>query len=104
LTCCWIIFGTTLSTLKHSGGIAAIQRRLCHHRRTAHFSDHHCLVVRLLLSKVHQASRHPPALQLPAPLLVTVGFPAMAAVLMGMLVQKHRCRWCGGYAPIIVWD
>ncbi len=98
----WIIFGAILllNTLKHSGGIAAIRRgfsNISPDRRVQ------ALIVAWLFGCfIEGASGFGTPAAIAAPLLVAIGFPAMAAVLMGMLVQSTPVSFGAVGTPIIV--
>ncbi|WP_312934631.1 L-lactate permease, partial [Stutzerimonas nitrititolerans] len=84
----WIIFGAILllNTLKHSGGITAIRAgftTISPDRRIQAI-----IIAWLFGCFIEGASGFGTPAAIAAPLLVAVGFPAMAAVLMGMLVQS----------------
>jgi lactate permease len=84
----WIIFGAILllNTLKHSGGITAIRAgfaTISPDRRIQAI-----IIAWLFGCFIEGASGFGTPAAIAAPLLVAIGFPAMAAVLMGMLVQS----------------
>lgn len=84
----WIIFGAILllNTLKHSGGITAIRASF-----TTISPDRRIqaiIIAWLFGCFIEGASGFGTPAAIAAPLLVAVGFPAMAAVLLGMLVQS----------------
>ena len=84
----WIIFGAILllNTLKHSGGIAAIRRgfsNISPDRRVQ------VLIVAWLFGCfIEGASGFGTPAAVAAPLMVALGFPALAAVVMGMMVNQ----------------
>ena len=85
----WIIFGAILllNTLKHSGGITAIRAgftTISPDRRIQAI-----IIAWLFGCFIEGASGFGTPAAIAAPLLVAVGFPAMAAVLL-MLVQSTR--------------
>ena len=98
----WIIFGAILllNTLKHSGGIRAIRAgfsNISPDRRVQ------ALIVAWLFGCfIEGASGFGTPAAIAAPLLVAVGFPAMAAVLLGMLVQSTPVSFGAVGTPIVV--
>ncbi|MFC3606323.1 L-lactate permease [Stutzerimonas tarimensis] len=98
----WIIFGAILllNTLKHSGGIAAIRAgftTISPDRRIQAI-----IIAWLFGCFIEGASGFGTPAAIAAPLLVAIGFPAMAAVLMGMLVQSTPVSFGAVGTPIIV--
>jgi lactate permease len=98
----WIIFGAILllNTLKHSGGITAIRAgfaTISPDRRIQAI-----LIAWLFGCFLEGASGFGTPAAIAAPLLVAIGFPAMAAVLMGMLVQSTPVSFGAVGTPIIV--
>lgn len=98
----WIIFGALLllNTLKHSGGITAIRAgftTISPDRRIQAI-----IIAWLFGCFIEGASGFGTPAAIAAPLLVAVGFPAMAAVLMGMLVQSTPVSFGAVGTPIIV--
>ncbi|MFU2489284.1 L-lactate permease [Thauera sp. WH-1] len=98
----WIIFGAILllNTLKHSGGIAAIRRgfsNISPDRRVQ------ALIVAWLFGCfIEGASGFGTPAAVAAPLLVALGFPALAAVVLGMMVQSTPVSFGAVGTPIIV--
>ncbi len=98
----WIIFGAILllNTLKHSGGIAAIRRgfsNISPDRRVQ------ALIVAWLFGCfIEGASGFGTPAAVAAPLMVALGFPALAAVVMGMMVQSTPVSFGAVGTPIIV--
>ncbi|WP_193073511.1 L-lactate permease [Pseudomonas sp. FME51] len=102
LSLLWIIFGAILllNTLKYSGGIAAIRSGF-----VAISPDPRIQVIIicwLFGCFIEGASGFGTPAAIVAPLLVAVGFPAMAAVLMGMLLQSTPVSFGAVGTPIIV--
>jgi len=102
LSLLWIIFGAILllNTLKYSGGIAAIRSGFA-----AISPDPRIQVVIicwLFGCFIEGASGFGTPAAIVAPLLVAMGFPAMAAVLMGMLLQSTPVSFGAVGTPIIV--
>lgn len=98
----WIIFGAILllNTLKHSGGITAIRAgftTISPDRRIQAI-----IIAWLFGCFIEGASGFGTPAAIAAPLLVAVGFPAMAAVLLGMLVQSTPVSFGAVGTPIIV--
>ncbi len=98
----WIIFGAILllNTLKHSGGINAIRAgftTISPDRRIQAI-----IIAWLFGCFIEGASGFGTPAAIAAPLLVAVGFPAMAAVLLGMLVQSTPVSFGAVGTPIVV--
>lgn len=98
----WIIFGAILllNTLKHSGGITAIRAgfaTISPDRRVQAI-----IIAWLFGCFIEGASGFGTPAAIAAPLLVAIGFPAMAAVLLGMLVQSTPVSFGAVGTPIIV--
>ncbi|MBF6623298.1 MAG: L-lactate permease [Pseudomonas stutzeri] len=98
----WIIFGAILllNTLKHSGGITAIRAgftTISPDRRIQTI-----IIAWLFGCFIEGASGFGTPAAIAAPLLVAVGFPAMAAVLMGMLVQSTPVSFGAVGTPIVL--
>lgn len=98
----WIIFAAILllNTLKHSGAISAIRRG---------FSDispdrrvQVIIVAWLLGCFIEGASGFGTPAAVVAPLLVALGFPALAAVMAGMMVQSTPVSFGAVGTPIVV--
>ena len=98
----WIIFGALLllNTLKHSGGIASIRSGFT--RITPDRRIQAILIAWLFGCFIEGASGFGTPAAIAAPLLVAVGFPAMAAVLLGMLVQSTPVSFGAVGTPIVV--
>ena len=98
----WIIFGAILllNTLKHSGAIMAIRAgftTISPDRRIQAI-----IIAWLFGCFIEGASGFGTPAAIAAPLLVAVGFPAMAAVLLGMLVQSTPVSFGAVGTPIVV--
>lgn len=98
----WIIFGAILllNTLKHSGGITAIRAgfaTISPDRRIQAI-----IIAWLFGCFIEGASGFGTPAAIAAPLLVAIGFPAMAAVMLGMLVQSTPVSFGAVGTPIIV--
>lgn len=98
----WIIFGAILllNTLKHSGGITAIRAgfaTISPDRRIQ------ALIIAWLFGCfIEGASGFGTPAAIAAPLLVAIGFPALAAVILGMLVQSTPVSFGAVGTPILV--
>ena len=98
----WIIFGAILllNTLKHSGAIAVIRAgftTISPDRRIQAI-----IIAWLFGCFIEGASGFGTPAAIAAPLLVAIGFPALAAVLMGMLVQSTPVSFGAVGTPIII--
>ncbi|WP_308217596.1 L-lactate permease [Paenalcaligenes niemegkensis] len=98
----WIIFGAILllNTLKHSGGITAIRAgfvSISPDRRIQAI-----IVAWLFGCFIEGASGFGTPAAIAAPLLVALGFPAMAAVMLGMMVQSTPVSFGAVGTPMIV--
>lgn len=98
----WIIFGAILllNTLKHSGAITTIRRSFSNispDRRVQMI-----IVAWLFGCFIEGASGFGTPAAVVAPLLVALGFPAMAAVMAGMMVQSTPVSFGAVGTPIVV--
>ena len=98
----WIIFGAILllNTLKHSGGIAAIRNGfsgISPDRRVQAI-----IVAWLFGCFIEGASGFGTPAAVAAPLMVALGFPALAAVVVGMMIQSTPVSFGAVGTPIIV--
>lgn len=98
----WIIFGAILllNTLKHSGAISTIRAGF-----TAISPDRRVqviLIAWLFGSFIEGASGFGTPAAVAAPLMVAVGFPAMAAVVFGMMIQSTPVSFGAVGTPLIV--
>ncbi|WMJ08290.1 L-lactate permease [Nitrosomonas sp. sh817] len=98
----WIIFGAILllNTLKHSGAITTIRRgfsNISPDRRVQVI-----IVAWLLGCFIEGASGFGTPAAVVAPLLVALGFPALAAVMAGMMVQSTPVSFGAVGTPIVV--
>ncbi|CAM2917162.1 L-lactate permease [Vibrio rarus] len=98
----WIVFGAIflLNTLKHTGAITVIRNG---------FTDISCdrriqaiIIAWCFGSFIEGASGFGTPAAIAAPLLVAIGFPALAAVLMGMMIQSTPVSFGAVGTPIIV--
>ena len=98
----WIIFGAILllNTLKHSGGITAIRAgfaTISPDRRIQAI-----IIAWMFGCFIEGASGFGTPAAIAAPLLVAIGFPALAAVMLGMLVQSTPVSFGAVGTPIII--
>lgn len=98
----WIIFGAILllNTLKHSGAIQSIRAgfiTISPDRRVQAI-----IIAWLFGSFIEGASGFGTTAAIVAPLLVAIGFPAMAALMLGMLVQSTPVSFGAVGTPIII--
>src|SRR5690554_3161736 len=98
----WIIFGAILllNTLKHSGGITAIRNGfsgISPDRRVQAI-----IVAWLFGCFIEGASGFGTPAAVAAPLMVALGFPAVAAVVVGMIVQSSPVSFGAVGTPMIV--
>ncbi len=98
----WIIFGALLllNTLKHSGGIASIRSgfaSISPDRRVQVI-----LIAWLFGSFIEGASGFGTPAAVAAPLMVAVGFPALAAVMFGMMIQSTPVSFGAVGTPMLV--
>ncbi|MGD8498436.1 MAG: L-lactate permease [Chromatiales bacterium] len=98
----WIIFGAILllNTLKHSGGITAIRKGfsgISPDRRVQAI-----IVAWLFGCFIEGASGFGTPAAVAAPLMVALGFPALAAVVVGMMIQSTPVSFGAVGTPIIV--
>ncbi len=98
----WIIFGAILllNTLKHSGGITAIRAGFATVSSDRRIQA--IIIAWLFGCFIEGASGFGTPAAIAAPLLVAIGFPALAAVLMGMLVQSTPVSFGAVGTPIII--
>ncbi|GEN25345.1 L-lactate permease [Halomonas cupida] len=98
----WIIFGAILllNTLKHSGGITAIRNGfsgVSPDRRVQAI-----IVAWLFGCFIEGASGFGTPAAVAAPLMVALGFPALAAVTVGMMIQSTPVSFGAVGTPIVV--
>ncbi|WNK19629.1 L-lactate permease [Halomonas piscis] len=98
----WIIFGAILllNTLKHSGGISAIRKGfsgISPDRRVQAI-----IVAWLFGCFIEGASGFGTPAAVAAPLLVALGFPALSAVVVGMMIQSTPVSFGAVGTPIVV--
>lgn len=98
----WIIFGAILllNTLKHSGAITAIRSgfsNISPDRRVQAI-----IVAWLFGCFIEGASGFGTPAAIAAPLMVALGFPALAAVMVGMMIQSTPVSFGAVGTPIVV--
>lgn len=98
----WIIFGAILllNTLKHSGAIAAIRRGFS--GITPDRRVQAVIVAWLFGCFIEGASGFGTPAAVAAPLLVALGFPALGAVMIGMMIQSTPVSFGAVGTPIVV--
>ncbi|WP_294963007.1 L-lactate permease [Sulfurimonas sp.] len=98
----WIIFGAILllNTLKHSGVMGVIRQgfnNVSPDRRVQVI-----IIAWLFGSFIEGASGFGTPAAIAAPLLVAIGFPAMAAVMIGMMIQSTPVSFGAVGTPILI--
>ncbi|WP_420230632.1 L-lactate permease [Psychrobacter sp. ER1] len=98
----WIVFGAIflLNTLKHTGAIAVIRAGFTNvspDRRVQAIIIAWCFGCFL-----EGAAGFGTAAAIAAPLLVAIGFPALGAVLMGMMIQSTPVSFGAVGTPIVI--
>ncbi|MGB6327930.1 MAG: L-lactate permease [Halarcobacter sp.] len=98
----WIIFGAILllNTLKHSGAIKAIRQgfnNVSPDRRVQVI-----IIAWLFGSFIEGASGFGTPAAIAAPLMVAIGFPALAAVMIGMMIQSTPVSFGAVGTPILI--
>jgi len=98
----WIIFGAILllNTLKHSGAMATIRQgfnNVSPDRRVQVI-----IIAWLFGSFIEGASGFGTPAAIAAPLMVAIGFPAMAAVMIGMMIQSTPVSFGAVGTPILI--
>lgn len=98
----WIVFGAIflLNTLKHTGAIQVIRQGFTHvspDRRVQAIIIAWCFG-----TFIEGASGFGTPAAIAAPLMVAIGFPALAAVLMGMMIQSTPVSFGAVGTPIII--
>ena len=98
----YIIFGAILllNTLKHSGAIAAIRSAFTKISRDRRVQI--VIIGWLFGSFIEGASGFGTPAAIAAPLMVALGFPAMAAVMIGMMIQSTPVTFGAIGTPILV--
>lgn len=98
----WIIFGAILllNTLKHSGAIAVIRQgfnNVSPDRRVQII-----IIAWLFGSFIEGASGFGTPAAIAAPLMVAIGFPALGAVMIGMMIQSTPVSFGAVGTPILI--
>ncbi|WP_133469668.1 L-lactate permease [Paraglaciecola marina] len=98
----WIVFGAIflLNTLKYTGAIQVIRQGFTHvspDRRVQAIIIAWCFG-----TFIEGASGFGTPAAIAAPLLVAIGFPALAAVLMGMMIQSTPVSFGAVGTPIVI--
>jgi len=98
----WIIFGAILllNTLKYSGAIAVIRQGF--NSVSADRRIQVIIIAWLFGSFIEGASGFGTPAAIAAPLLVAIGFPAMAAVMVGMMIQSTPVSFGAVGTPILI--
>ena len=97
-----IIFGALLllNTLEHSGGVAAIRRSF--HSVSDDRRVQIVIIGWLFGSFIEGASGFGTPAAIAAPLMVAMGFPAAAAVMVGMMIQSTAVTFGAVGTPVLV--
>lgn len=97
-----IIFGAILllKTLEHSGGVLAIRRSF--HDISDDRRVQVVIIAWLFGSFIEGAAGFGTPAAVAAPLLVALGFPAMAAVMLGMMIQSTAVTFGAVGTPILI--
>lgn len=98
----WIIFGAILllNTLKHSGAIKAIRQGF--NNVSADRRVQVIIIAWLFGSFIEGASGFGTPAAIAAPLMVAIGFPALAAVMIGMMIQSTPVSFGAVGTPILI--
>jgi len=98
----WIIFGAILllNTLKHSGGVSAIRGGFT--RISADRRVQVVIIAWLFGAFIEGAAGFGTPAAIAAPLMVALGFPAMAAVMIGMMIQSTPVTFGAVGTPILI--
>jgi lactate permease len=98
----WIVFGAIflLNTLKYTGAITAIRNGFTNISPDRRIQA--IIIAWCFGSFIEGASGFGTPAAIAAPLLVAIGFPALAAVLMGMMIQSTPVSFGAVGTPIIV--
>ncbi|SEL44881.1 lactate permease [Atopomonas hussainii] len=98
----WIIFGAILllNTLKHSGAISTIRSAFANISPDRRIQA--IIIAWLFGCFIEGASGFGTPAAIAAPLLVALGFPAIAAVMLGMMVQSTPVSFGAVGTPIVI--
>lgn len=102
LTVLWIVFGAILmlNTLKHTGAITAIRSGFTNISPDRRIQA--IIIAWCFGAFIEGASGFGTPAAIAAPLLVAIGFPALAAVLLGMMIQSTPVSFGAVGTPILV--
>ncbi|SBS30633.1 L-lactate permease [Marinomonas aquimarina] len=102
VTVLWIVFGAIflLNTLKHTGAITAIRNGFTNISPDRRIQT--IIIAWCFGSFIEGASGFGTPAAIAAPLLVAIGFPALAAVMVGMMIQSTPVSFGAVGTPIIV--
>lgn len=102
LTVLWIVFGAILmlNTLKHTGAITAIRSGFTNISPDRRIQA--IIIAWCFGAFIEGASGFGTPAAIAAPLLVAIGFPALAAVLIGMMIQSTPVSFGAVGTPILV--
>ncbi|WP_428774460.1 L-lactate permease [Vibrio sp.] len=102
VTVLWIVFGAIflLNTLKHTGAITTIRNGFTNISPDRRIQA--IIIAWCFGSFIEGASGFGTPAAIAAPLLVAIGFPALAAVLMGMMIQSTPVSFGAVGTPILV--
>lgn len=97
-----IIFGAILllTTLEHSGGVAAIRRSF--HRISDDRRVQVVIIAWLFGSFIEGAAGFGTPAAVAAPLMVALGFPPLAAVMLGMMIQSTAVTFGAVGTPVVI--
>ncbi|TPH12111.1 L-lactate permease [Litorilituus lipolyticus] len=98
----WIVFGAIflLNTLKNTGAIAVIRQGFTHVSPDRRIQA--IVIAWCFGTFIEGASGFGTPAAIAAPLMVAIGFPAVAAVLMGMMIQSTPVSFGAVGTPIII--
>ncbi|MDO2950941.1 L-lactate permease [Aeromonas simiae] len=102
VTVLWIVFGAILmlNTLKHTGAITAIRSGFTNISPDRRIQA--IIIAWCFGAFIEGASGFGTPAAIAAPLLVAIGFPALAAVLLGMMIQSTPVSFGAVGTPILV--
>lgn len=98
----WIVFGAIflLNTLKYTGAIQVIRQGFAHISPDRRIQA--IVIAWCFGTFIEGASGFGTPAAIAAPLMVAIGFPALAAVLMGMMIQSTPVSFGAVGTPIII--
>jgi len=102
VTVLWIVFGAIflLNTLKHTGAITVIRNGFTNISPDRRIQT--IIIAWCFGSFIEGASGFGTPAAIAAPLLVAIGFPALAAVMVGMMIQSTPVSFGAIGTPILV--